>query len=89
MDGDSLTQISWSEQACLVRSRRPDDGSCIDREIVIEGSFAEVARTFSHYRVDTWHELTISFVERRRPPFRYEQGDFSKYVVSRLLSGIP
>jgi hypothetical protein len=76
--------VPWHEPACLVRAYTPP-GRAFVREIVLEGSFAEVAVAFSRFRADQWAELTISFTERRAPPFRYEAMDFDRHVITRLL----
>jgi hypothetical protein len=76
--------VPWHEPACLVRTHL-SSGSAQTREIVIEGSFAQVAEVFSRFRTDQWAELTISFTERMAPPFRYEAIDFERHVLSRLL----
>lgn len=76
--------VRWHEPACLVRTHTPS-GSAVTREIVMEGSFAEVAKMFSRFRTDQWAELTISFTERMPPPYRYEAIDFERHVLSRLL----
>jgi hypothetical protein len=72
--------ISWSEPACLT-----SEGERGFREIVAEGSFADVIRAFARYRADAWPGLCIAFPDRTVPPLYLYEGDFLAEVVSRLF----
>jgi len=73
--------VSWSEPACLSQA-----GSTGFREIVVEGTFADVARVFARYRMDAWADLRIAFPDRRSAPLYFHEQDFLHQVVGRLLS---
>jgi len=80
-----MEDISWSEPTCLVREVRRADLE-IDREIVVEGSFADVASAFSRFPVEAWPDLTISFTERRRPPFGFQVEKFGLEILSQMIA---
>jgi len=73
--------VSASEPACLVRCR-PENM----REIVVEGTFHEVAAFARRLPPISWHEYIISFPERRIPPFRYEAADLVKAVMGQTFN---
>jgi hypothetical protein len=79
--------VPWHEPTCLTRTLRHAAGpDGPNREILLEGSFAQVAKAFLRFHVADWDMLMICFTERQVPPFRYEACDFSRHVVARWIA---
>ena len=68
--------VGWSEVATLTRLRRQHDPELPARELVAEGTLAQIVTLLSRIDLVARHDLLISLPNRSAPPVRYEPEDF-------------
>ena len=78
-----MTVVRWDEFATLTKASRRSDAAAPARELVAEGTLAEIVTILSRFDLVARNEMMISLPDRRVVPIGYEPQDFTDLLFRK------